>query len=170
MPPQFRQSTKPQGEPHAFIRNTLTQRPRACYMATPTTPLLHGQDSPRSTQGIGSQRPENLEPAKMTPKTTYPHFRDYPQGQTPANPHGFRRPQKSIQLSIFLNIFIYIGVFIYMCAHSRKLDKPCKPCSLKAFCKNDRYLDTFWRTLAFMRSAGCPSLRIVAKMHGYLQP
>jgi len=134
---------------HAFILNTLTQRTSTRNMATRTTPSIpcayraEPPQRPRPpTGGIGSQRPENLKPAKMTQKTTYPYFRDYLQGQTPANPHEFRRPQKTIQLSIFLNIFIYIGVFIYMCAPFRKPDQSCKPCSLKAFRKNDRYLDT----------------------------
>ena len=78
----------------------------------------------------------------MTSKTTYPYFRDYPQGQTPANPRQYWRPQKTIHLSIFLNIFIYIGVFVYMCIYFIKPDQPCKPCRVKAFRKTDRYLDT----------------------------
>jgi len=57
-----------------------------------------------------------------------------------------------------------------MCVHFRKLDPPCKPCRVKAFLKTDRYLDTFTCTLAFMRSAECLTLRIVAKVHGYLTP
>jgi len=57
-----------------------------------------------------------------------------------------------------------------MCVYFRKLDKSCKPCRVKAFLKTDRYLDTFSDTLAFMRSAECLTLRIVAKVHGYLTP
>ena len=57
-----------------------------------------------------------------------------------------------------------------MCVYFRKLDKYCKPCRVKAFLKTDRYLDTFTCTLAFMRSAECLTLRIVAKVHGYLTP
>ena len=48
----------------------------------------------------------------MTQKTTYPYFRNYPQGQTPANPRQYWRPQKTIQLSIFLNILFSILVSI----------------------------------------------------------
>lgn len=57
-----------------------------------------------------------------------------------------------------------------MCVYFRKLDKSCKPCRVKAFLKTDRYLDTFNCILAFMRSAECLTLRIVAKVHGYLTP
>ena len=57
-----------------------------------------------------------------------------------------------------------------MCVYFRKLDKSCKPCRVKAFLKTDRYLDTFTCILAFMRSAECLTLRIVAKVHGYLTP
>ena len=57
-----------------------------------------------------------------------------------------------------------------MCVYFRKPDQPCKPCRVKAFLKTDRYLDTFTCTLAFMRSAECLTLRIVAKVHGYLTP
>ncbi len=57
-----------------------------------------------------------------------------------------------------------------MCVYFLKLGQPCKPCRVKAFLKTDRYLDTFTCTLAFMRSAECLTLRIVAKVHGYLTP
>ena len=57
-----------------------------------------------------------------------------------------------------------------MCVYFRKLDKSCKPCRVKAFLKTDRYLDTFTCILAFMRSAECLTLRIVAKVHGYFTP
>ena len=57
-----------------------------------------------------------------------------------------------------------------MCVYFRKPDHPCKPCRVKAFLKTDRYLDTFTCILAFMRSAECLTLRIVAKVHGYLTP
>lgn len=57
-----------------------------------------------------------------------------------------------------------------MCVYFRKLDKFYKPCRVKAFLKTDRYLDTFTCILAFMRSTECLTLRIVAKVHGYLQP
>lgn len=57
-----------------------------------------------------------------------------------------------------------------MCVYFRKLDKSCEPCRVKAFLKTDRYLDTFTCILAFMRSAECLTLRIVAKVHGYLTP
>ena len=57
-----------------------------------------------------------------------------------------------------------------MCVYFCKLDKSCKPCRVKAFLKTDRYLDTFNCILAFMRSAECLTLRIVAKVHGYLTP
>ena len=57
-----------------------------------------------------------------------------------------------------------------MCVYFRKLDKSCEPCRVKAFLKTDRYLDTFSDTLEFMRSAECLTLRIVAKVHGYLTP
>ena len=55
-----------------------------------------------------------------------------------------------------------------MCVYFLKLDHPCKPCRVKAFLKTDRYLDTFPCILAFMLSAECLTLRIVAKIHGYL--
>ena len=57
-----------------------------------------------------------------------------------------------------------------MCVYFLKPDHPCKPCRVKAFLKTDRYLDTFTCILAFMRSAECLTLRIVAKVHGYLTP
>jgi hypothetical protein len=55
-----------------------------------------------------------------------------------------------------------------MCAHSRNLGHPALRFNPLAFCKTDRYLDTFPDTLAFMRSPDCLTLRIVAKVHGYL--
>ena len=57
-----------------------------------------------------------------------------------------------------------------MCVYFLKPDHPCKHCRVKAFLKTDRYLDTFTCILAFMRSAECLTLRIVAKVHGYLTP
>jgi len=55
-----------------------------------------------------------------------------------------------------------------MCANSRKLASPLTFPKRLVFLKTDRYLDTFPCILAFMRSAECLTLRIVAKINGYL--
>ena len=55
-----------------------------------------------------------------------------------------------------------------MCANFCKHDSPLTFPRRLVFLKTDRYLDTFPCTLAFMPSAECLTLRIVAKIHGYL--
>ena len=55
-----------------------------------------------------------------------------------------------------------------MCANFCKHDSPLTFPKRLVFLKTDRYLDTFPCTLAFMLSAECLTLRIVAKIHGYL--